>query len=194
MRRCFREKFPPLLKFLHHASFFCTSLDVHAGREKTFPSLRETFDSNFPSFDENRRPNRNRRNRESYLTRRYRERIVDVQKKKKKNPSKTGQYVHSNRILVFSAIPPHLYPPLFDMNTFTLYFYQPTISRRWGPFTSSICTHLHDFSSWRGYIVARAIVSRDNTRRGSPPIDRWNDRSYYCTQKSRNNILKSNST
>ena len=108
---------------------------------------------------------------------------IKKKNKKKKNPSKTGQYVHSNRILVFSAIPPHLYPPLFDMNTFTLYFYQPTISRRWGPFTSSICTHLHDFSSWRGYIVARAIVSRDNTRRGSPPIDRWNDRSYYCTQK-----------
>lgn len=107
-------------------------------------------------------------------------------KKKKKIPVKRGSMVHSNRILVFSAIPPHLYPPLFDMNTFTLYFYQPTISRRWGPFTSSICTHLHDFSSWRGYIVARAIVSRDNTRRGSSPIDRWNDRSYYCTQKPRN--------
>lgn len=89
-------------------------------------------------------------------------------------------------LIVFLFSPPSLLisiHPLFDMNTLTLYFHQPTISRRWGPpFTSSICTHLHEFSSRRAN-VARAIVSRDNTRRGSPPIDRWNDR-YHLIRKN----------
>lgn len=113
--------------------------------------------------------------------------ITRAYRRQSKKPNKRGSmYI----LIVFLFSPPSLLISIclfFDMNTLTLYFYQPTTSRRWGTI------HVIDLHPPARFLIAAAdrrsacSCSR-NTPHGSPSSICWTDR-----QKKINKIKKNRS-